>query len=448
MEQTSSNPPADLTPEQKRKERADYFLNPRGVNFNSLEAEKLYRLRARRLIDVYDLKKPDRVPVDLHFGSLPLGLMGVDYIVGMQDYQKTAQAYNVFNARYAADLETFANPGMIPPWNAMHTLDYVMYAWPGHGLPPGANNFQFVEGEYMKASEYADLILDPSDFWMRTYLSRIFGGLADFSTLDPLTDLIEIPTWNLLPLANPAIRTALIKLLAVGVELEKRNQAFQDFGRRGLEAGYPSPVVNLGLAPFDVLGDTLRGTQGIMKDMYRHPEVLLEAMEVIAKLMIKSVLKKANRSKGMIVAFPLHKGADGWMSQKQFDRFYWPPLKKMINAFINEGLIISLFAEGSYNSRLDSVNEFPKGAVHWWFDRTDMIQAKKVLGRQCSISGNVPASLLMTGKPEEVTAYCRNLIEKCGGDGGYILSEGTADAESKIANLMAMVDCARQYGIY
>jgi len=48
------------------------------------------------------------------------------------------------------------------------------------------------------------------------------------------------------------------------------------------------------------------------------------------------------------------------MSQKQFDRFYWPPLKKLIEAFIKEGLIISIFAEGSYNSRLDSVNEFPK----------------------------------------------------------------------------------------
>jgi hypothetical protein len=448
MDSSSTLSAARLTPEQKRKEREDNFINPPGIIFDSPEAEQVYRQRAHRLVDVYALRKPDRVPVALHFGSLPLSIMGVEYIVGMQDYRKAAQAFRSFNEQYAAALETYSNPGMVQPWNAMNMLDYEMYAWPGHGLPTGANNYQFVEGEYMKDNEYADLIRNPSDFWMRTYLPRIFGAFASFSTLDTLTDLMEIPTWSLMPLANPGIRATLIKLLAVGVELEKRNQIYQEFRFNGPAAGYPSATAYLGKAPFDVLGDTLRGTQGIMKDMYRHPEELLEAMEVIGDLMIKSVIKKAYQSKGLMVAFPLHKGADGWMSQKQFDKFYWPPLKKVIEAFINEGLIITLFAEGSYNSRLTSVNEFPKGAIHWWFDRSDIIQAKKVLGGRCSISGNVPSSLLLTGTPLEVIAHCRNLIEKCGADGGYMLSEGAADADFKMENLMAMVSCAKKYGVY
>ena len=83
-----------------------------------------------------------------------------------------------------------------------------------------------------------------------------------------------------------------------------------------------------------------------------------------------------------MVTYPLHKGADGWMSQKQFDTFYWPSLKKVMDAFIKEGLIQNMFAEGGYNTRLETVNEFPKGSVCWYFDKTDMAKAKTDPGEQ------------------------------------------------------------------
>jgi uroporphyrinogen-III decarboxylase len=202
-------------------------------------------------------------------------------------------------------------------------------------------------------------------------------------------------------------------------------------------------------APFDTLGDTMRGTQGIMMDMYRQPDKLLEAMDVIAKLTIKSVVASANASEDMIASFPLHKGADGWMSQKQFETFYWPSLKKVIDALIAEGIMVSLFAEGCYDSRLDSVNEFPKGMVHWLFDQTDMARAKAILGERCSISGNVPASLLVAGTPAEVKDYCRQLIETCGVGGGYMLAAGNNDVPSaRLENIIAMDEAVKEYGFY
>ena len=137
-------------------------------------------------------------------------------------------------------------------------------------------------------------------------------------------------------------------------------------------------------------------------DMYRQPDKLLEAIEVITKLTIDSIISSLNASKGHMAMFPLHKGADGWMSEKQFDTFYWPSLKNVINALIDEGIMVTLFAEGSYMTRLESVNEFPKGAVCWLFDKTDMATAKKVLGNKCCISGNVPTSLMITGTPQAV----------------------------------------------
>ena len=148
-----------------------------------------------------------------------------------------------------------------------------------------------------------------------------------------------------------------------------------------------------------------------------------------------------------MIHYPLHKGADGWMSPKQFDTFYWPSLKKVMNAFIEEGLIQSMFAEGGYNSRLETINEFPKGAVCWYFDQTDMFEAKRILGKHCCIQGNIPASLVITASPEDVKAHCRKLIEGCG-QAGYILAAGCNAENPKLENLRAMVEAVREYGVY
>ena len=169
---------------------------------------------------------------------------------------------------------------------------------------------------------------------------------------------------------------------------------------------------------------------------------------MIADLTISTILKSPNIDRMTLVSYPLHKGADGWMSQKQFDTFYWPSLKKVMNAFINEGLIQSLFAEGSFNTRLEYIDEFPKGAVTWYFDRTDMSRAKKILGKKCCIQGNVPSSMIVTGSPQDVKEYCRKLIEDCGKGGGFILASGSVSDNPRLENLQAMMAAVREYGWY
>ncbi len=107
-----------------------------------------------------------------------------------------------------------------------------------------------------------------------------------------------------------------------------------------------------------------------------------------------------------------------------------------------------LFAEGSYNTRLEYVNVFPKGSICWLFDQTDMVRAKKILGDKCSIEGNVPSSLIVTGDPKDVKAHCRKLIEDVGPGGGYILSAGCMAENPKLDNLRVMLAAAREYGTY
>ncbi len=217
----------------------------------------------------------------------------------------------------------------------------------------------------------------------------------------------------------------------------------------GAAHGYPSMMRALNFAPFDAIGDTLRGTKSIMMDMFRNGDKLLKAIDIMTDIIIYSILHNPIITRAVTVGFPLHKGADGWMSPKQYEKFYWPSLKKVMDALINEGLICVMFAEGSYNTRLEIIkDDFPKGSVVWWFDQTDMALAKKVMGDKFAIQGNVPSSLMVTGSPADVKACCRKLIETCGGGGGYIMAAGCVAENPKLENLQAMMAAIREYGVY
>ena len=439
---------AQLTPAQKREYRLNQFLNPTGIQFVSPEAAKAYQVRAQRMVDVFNVKEPDRVPVSLPVGHLPFILQGVSMHEAMYDVEKGIEACKAFNEKYSEELEYFAVP-FVAPGKALELLDYKLYAWPGHGLSVNAPDYQFVEGEYMKVEEYGDLIRDPSYYWLRTYLPRIFGAFESFRMLAPLPDIIEIPTFQLMPLALPQVQESLQRMIDAGKEIQKRNQLSAKFMASGPAAhGYPSTMCMIAIAPFDAIGDTLRGTKGIMMDMFRHGDKLLKAVEVMAELTIHSILHAPNFSKMLSVMFPLHKGADGWMSEKQFDTFYWPTMKKVMDALIEEGLICMLFAEGSYNTRIEKATDFPKGSVVWWFDQSDMVKAKKILGAKFCIQGNVPSSLIVTGSPKDVKERCRKLIEDCGKGGGYVLGAGCIADNPKLDNLRAMMEAIREYGVY
>jgi hypothetical protein len=436
---------SELTPEEKRQERFKRWLSPPGAKFNSPEAEQAYKERVTRLINVLQVKEPDRVPVSLPASGFPAYYAGTDYRTIMYDYDELRRVSIKFLNDF--DLDVYSAAGAIPG-KVYDLIDFKQYTWPGHGQPPDGTGTQFIENEYMKADEYDALIKDPSDFMTRVIVPRIFGAFESFKNLKPSTSIVELPAGFFAPFTRPDVRASLQTLLDVGDELSKWLAATAECNRLALASGVPSMRGAGARAPFDRIGDTLRGTRGIMTDMYRQPDKLLEAMEIVATLTIDDAIDSVNASRGFMVSFPLHKGADGFMSEKQFETFYWPTLKKIILALIDEGIMSSLFAEGSYMTRLDVVKDLPRGWVYWQFDQTDMATAKRVLGDTACIAGNVPTSLLHTGTPRDVKEHCRKLIEYCAPGGGYILAGGAGVANVNPDNLRAMTEAAREYGLY
>ena len=136
------------------------------------------------------------------------------------------------------------------------------------------------------------------------------------------------------------------------------------------------------------------------------------------------------------------------MSLKQFETFYFPYLKRMVEALVVKGYTPNLFFEGDYTKRLEYLLELPKGKVLGLFDRSDMKKTKEVLGGHMCIMGNMPSSILQTGTVDEVKAACKWLIDTCGLDGGYIMAPGSSVDEVKPENMKAMIDFTKEYGKY
>jgi len=151
-----------------------------------------------------------------------------------------------------------------------------------------------------------------------------------------------------------------------------------------------------------------------------------------------------------IAFIPLHKGADGFMSNKDFKTFYWPTLKAVIIGLIEEGVVPYLFVEGGYNQRLDIIadHDIPAGKSIWIFDQTDMKEVYKRFTGWACFGGNVPVSMLKAGTPDQVRAYVKHLIDDVAGEGGYILSTGAVLDDAEAENYHAMIDAGKEYGKY
>ncbi len=437
----------NLSWQEKREERFNVWLSPKNVEFVNPEAERLYKERVTRFIKAIKLEEPDRVPVMLPHGNFPAYWGGADFRTMMYDFITMRRIWINYMNEFG-DMDTFNSPNLIPSGRIAEALRSKLQKLPGLGLPDDASMNQFVEGEYMKAGEYDQLMTDPTDYHLRVMTPRTTGLFESFAKLPPLR-MIQGAEWVAV-LADPEVRQTFRTLLDLAEENRRHRDAYMEINQYIRSRGYPSLFGGgrfVG-APFDHFADTLRGTQGIIMDMFRQPQKLHEAMEFWLNLTINSVINNYSMTVSPIWFMPLHKGDDTFMSDKQFEEFYWPYLRRLFLAMIDEGLVPVPFAEGKYTNRLKQIADTPKSGVVWWFDQTDMALAKKTIGHICCILGNVPTSVVRTGTVGQVKETCRKLIEDCAPGGGYILGGGASIDKGKMENLRAMMDAAKEYGVY
>jgi hypothetical protein len=438
---------AAMSPDERRAWRIDRWRNP-DIEFASPEAEAAYKARVDRVVAAINLEKPDRVPIRLAMGFWPAKSAGLTAYEAMSDTSRALEAWRDFNLKFQPDVSVDPLNNTVPA--AMFSaLEYDLYAWPGHGVSK-TSGYQFNEKEWMVPEDYDHLISDPTDYLVRTYLPRAVGAYRGFGGLSSFWDYIELPFvfGQVMGWGSDEMVASLEKLTAAAKAANEWFKLVLPATAEVQALGFPRYSGSATKAPFDILGDTLRGTRGIILDMFRRPDKVIAACERLVQVAIDWPLKKARSPVVPLCFIPLHKGADGFMSDEQFETFYWPTLRKTIIGLMNEGMIPFLFAEGRYSSRLETIMDLPKASTVWFFDQTDMALAKQTVGTVACIQGNVPLSLLYAGTPERTAGYVRNLIDVAGEGGGLIIDLGAIADGGKDENLAVMINTAKEYGVY
>ena len=134
------------------------------------------------------------------------------------------------------------------------------------------------------------------------------------------------------------------------------------------------------------------------------------------------------------------------MSEKQFDTFYWPGLKKVLQADIDLGFVPVPFFEAEYGNRLERLLEFPKGKMMASIEYVDAVRAKDILKGHTCLYVRTPHTWKLCSF-REIEALVKDLIDKCGKGGGLIIllrvpNKGTTEEYQKL------MDNLREYGRY
>ena len=410
------------------------------------QAKRAYDERWQRIMDCVALKQPDRMPVSFYATFWLAKYGGITCKELMYDYEKTKEIAE----RAVLEFEPDACLGLVGA-NAMgrifEAVDYKQLKWPGHGV--GDNQpYQYLDREYMKPEEFSDFLRDPTGFYLHTYLPRIFGAFEGFEKLPEFPGMFYFRAiTGLRPLANPEFRKALQRVLDAADEVDRFMTHAGQWNRRINALGFPLINGSASGAPYDVIADYFRGATGMMKDLFRNKDRLLETIEVMRHHLTKMTIANAKASGNPIVFIPIHWAPDAFMSPKQFETFWWPSFRQMMIELIEADLIPMPLWESDCTKRLETIKDIPPGKCIYWFERTDMVKAFEVLGDVVALRGNLSPSMMTTGTPQDIDAAVKHLVDNVWNKGGNLILEhafGTPD-ETPVENVRAMFAAARKY---
>ena len=409
-----------------------------------------YAARLKRVADAVQLREPDRIPIVPVFQAYPVYFAnhhGIKTTIKdlMHDYRRCTEVYDFFYTHYQPDLGW--DPILFYPANYMDCSGLTWFKWPGKHLHDNDSMYQFIEDEYMKDDEYPEAIHDITKFMMNKWIPRSFANLGGLAKVDFRNSMWFGHMGSFAAFADPEIIKTFETLAQTGRMLMDWFAYLGEYQSRMREQfGIPPLYAGFAYAPFDMIGDTLRGTTGILMDMHDRPGELLALIDVVTKFAIKDCIAGSLGKAVPHVWFWLHKGIDEFMSDECFRKFYWPSLRRYITEVANAGLTPVVYVEGSYNTRLEYLREVPPGKVIYDFEYTDMAKAKKVLGGHSCIMGNVHPVALMYGKKQEVVDYCKWLIDTCAPGGGFIMDTACMVDHAKPENIDAMFETTLAYG--
>jgi hypothetical protein len=393
--------------------------------------EERYAARLKRYVAAMRCQQPDMIPIRPFVAEFTAKYCGMTSQDVSGDYEKAFLAAR----RCAADYDWDAVVGnMVYGWMGLvKAIGLRYYAVPGMEVPHDTA-FQYLEppeGEaWMRPDEYDALIADPTGYLFNVWLPRVATDVA--------------------PLGQPVTFRNNMSFLKGGMAML---QYFSGFGRQAAllrsESGTVSAISGILKAPFDIIADKLRGYRGLCMDVFRQPDKVLKACDALAPHLCHVAMSGADPEKNVPIGLWMHRGCVPFVSPQQFARFYWPTLREIIEELWSHGFQTLFYAEGDWTANLASIAELPERSIVFHVDRSDVGEVARLLKGKFAISGGMPNDILAFGKPDDVRAAAKRLIDTLGRDGGYIMdASAIMQDDTSAENLRVMTEFTREYGVY
>ena len=401
--------------------------------------------RIKRVQGAIHLQESDRVPFVPTLGNV----IALEYGVSIKDAMLNQKNAISSIDRMLNDMKPdyFYAPDFFPK-KSLDILKPININYPGKTAEFGDNfTYQVADHTFLEDDEYDIFLKDPSAFLMKKVLATKYQALQGLSLLNPYS-LCGSTVMGFASLAAPPLAQALEAMLEAGKATKEYIDSSVALIMHLIEKGYPVWGSAVASHPFDDFADNIRGLINTVMDLKTDPDLLAEAVDRYTDVCIPAAISLAKMSHSDNIFIPLHIGVDEFMSPDDYNEYYWPPLKKMINALIAEDITPFIFCEGNYFTRLETIKDVPKGKVVYFFEKQDMANAKKVLGGTACVAGNFDTGLLMYGTKEQITEETKRLLDICAPGGGYMMSNSISLDNCKPENLAAWYEATEKYGKY
>ena len=373
--------------------------------------ETLYQERLERIEKAMRCEPVDRIPVVYQGTAFAPRYMGMAIAKFCEDPEAAAnvtiaamdrlsQFGDIDGANSAINVRITA--GLTTQWLSRIGV-------PGRDLPPDSL-WQVREAEVMTQADYDTIIEKGYGAFLGGHLPKVID-MGEFQ---------EFMTWTQTK-AGPLMHT------------------YQ-------EHGYVVITGIFGSIPFEFFCGG-RSMEKFYLDLYRIPDKVQAAMDAAFPEIMGMTIGPAKMSGLPGAWLGGWRSASALLAPKLWNRFVWPYFLKSAYALIDAGLTPILHLDQDWTRDLARLNGLPaKKCVLNPDGMTDIRKFKELVGDRMAMMGDVPASLLSTGTPEDIRTYVRDLVRDIGPTGLLLCPGCDAPINAKPENMEAFVAAGREFG--
>ncbi len=205
-----------------------------------------------------------------------------------------------------------------------------------------------------------------------------------------------------------------------------------------------TPVIAYVQGPFR-LAAMLRGTERLLRDMYKSGEKCQELLTIATDSLIIYGAALVNSGADIIMIAEPFMSAD--MMSRDLALKVEPYFTRLAEALRETGAKVLVHLCGSFNDRLDMLKKMGTHGVSL-DEKNDLARAREVLGPKTCLIGNVsPSGTIFMGTPEAVAKEARLAIDNAGREGAFILASGCLIPKAAPGrNIEAMIQVAKETG--